>query len=220
MTLMHQNLAARSGQTRSLVVLLHGFGANGSAMLGLGRSLSVALQDAAFVAPDAPDAVPGRTGGRMWYPIPEVDDSSPEEADRRLQASARLLDAYLDAQLAAHGLTASALALVGFSQGAGLAYEIGPRRGDQLAGVVAISGRMKRKDRLVTEARTKPPFLILSGVQDRVLTGDEFTQTATALSDAGIPATRLFMRGTGHGISDEGVVAARDFLARALSRAS
>lgn len=218
MTLTHHHLDARSGQTRSLVILLHGFGSNGAAMLGLARTLSAALPDTAFLAPDAPDAAPGRPGGRMWFTIPELGGSSAIEADLRLQASARQLDAFLDDQLSAHDLPASAMALLGFSQGAGMAYEVAPRRRDQFAGVVAIAGRMKRKESLAAEARSKPPFLIMTGAEDRLLTTDEIAQTATALSDAGIPATRIDMPGTGHGISDEGIAAGRDFLKSVLPR--
>ena len=216
MTLTHYLLPARSGKTFSLVVLLHGFGSNGQAMLGLGRNLSAALPDTTFLAPDAPDAAPGRPGGRMWYTIPELDGSSPEEADLRLQASARKLDAFLDDQRAAHGLPAAAMALIGFSQGAGMAYEVAPRRPDQLAGVIAIAGRMKRKEALAAEVRTKPPFLILTGADDLLLTTDETAQTADGLTAAGIAAMRVVMAGTGHGISDNGIAATRDFLKSVL----
>jgi len=212
MTLGHHTLPARSGQTGSLVVLLHGFGSNGAAMLGLAKTLSAALPDTAFLAPDAPDPAPGRPGGRMWFTIPELGGSSAIEADLRLQASARQLGAFLDDQLAAHGLPASAMALLGFSQGAGMAYEVAPRRRDQLAGVVAIAGRMKRKDTLAAEARSKPPFLIMTGADDRLLTAGEIAETAAALSDAGIPATRIFMPCVGHGISEEGIAAVDAFL--------
>ena len=212
MTLTHHQLPARSDQTRSLVVLLHGFGSNGQAMLGLVRTLSMALPDTTFLAPDAPDAAPGRPGGRMWFPIPELGGSSAEEADLRLQASARLLDAFLDDQLAAYGLPAFAMALFGFSQGAGLAYEVGPRRRDQLAGIIAVAGRMKRKDALAADVRSRPPFLILTGAEDHLLASDETNLAAAALSQARIPAMRVLMAGTGHGFSDVGLAAARDFL--------
>lgn len=218
MTLTHHQLPARSGQTRSLVVLLHGFGSNGQAMLGLGKTLSMTLPDTTFLSPDAPDAAPGRPGGRMWYTIPELGGSSTEEADLRLQASARKLDAYLDDQLAAHGLPAAAMALLGFSQGAGMAYEVAPRRRDQLAGVIAIAGRMKRKDTLATEARSTPPFLILTGAEDHLLATDEITQTADALSAANIPALCVLMAGTAHTISDEGINAVGEFLRHVLQQ--
>jgi phospholipase/carboxylesterase len=211
MPLTFQHLPARSGRARSLVVLLHGFGSNGAAMLGLAKALSTSLPDTAFLAPDAPDEAPGRPGGRMWYTIPELDGSSVEEADSRMIASARQLDAFLDDQLAASNLPASALALLGFSQGAGMAYEVGPRRSDQLGGVVAIAGRMKRKETLASEARTAPPFLVLSGAEDRLLSPDETTAMVAALLHAGIPAQRSIMAGTGHAISDKGITAVQDF---------
>lgn len=216
MSLTHHQLPARSGQTRSLVVLLHGFGSDGQAMLGLARTLSMALPDTTFLAPDAPDAAPGRPGGRMWFTIPELGLSTPEKADLRLQASARKLDAFLDDQLAVHGLPASAMALLGLSQGAGMAYEVAPRRRAQLAGGVAIAGRMKRKQALADEVRSEPPFLILTGAEDRLLTTDEITGTADTLSAAGISAMHVLMAGTGHGISDEGIAAVRDFLRSVL----
>ncbi|MCZ8335699.1 MAG: alpha/beta fold hydrolase [Rhodobacteraceae bacterium] len=218
MTFGHHTLPARSGRTHSLVVLLHGFGSNGAAMLGLAKTLSTALPDTAFLAPDAPDAPAGRPGGRMWFTIPELGGSSAIEADLRLQASARQLDAFLDDQLAAHGLPASAMALLGYSQGAGMAYEVAPRRRDQLAGVVAIAGRMKRKDTLAAEVRSTPPFLILSGAEDRLLTADEITQTADTLAQVGIPAILIIIAGVEHDISDDGLAKAKDFLKSVLPR--
>ncbi len=218
MTLGHHTLPARSGRTQSLVVLLHGFGSNGAAMLGLAKTLSIALPNTAFLAPDAHDPAPGRPGGRMWFTIPKLGGSSAVEADLRLQASARQLDAFLDDQLAAHGLPASAMALLGFSQGAGMAYEVGPRRRDQLAGVVAIAGRMKRNETLAAEVRSHPPFLMMTGAEDHLLTEDEITQTRTALSQVSIPAMRIIMAGVGHSVSDDGLATASDFLKSVLPR--
>lgn len=74
-----------------------------------------------------------RRGGATPHSAP-----SAEEADLHLQTSARQLDAFLDDQLTARGLQAGAMALLGFSQGAGMAYEVGPRRHDPLARVIAM----------------------------------------------------------------------------------
>ena len=46
-------LGAGQGQARSLVVFLHGYGANGADLLGLGDVLAPHLPGTAFVAPDA-----------------------------------------------------------------------------------------------------------------------------------------------------------------------
>ena len=55
--------AAKSGETRSIVVFLHGYGANGADLLGLADPLGEHLPDTMFVAPDAPENVPGMMGG-------------------------------------------------------------------------------------------------------------------------------------------------------------
>ena len=51
--------AAASGRARSLVVFLHGYGANGADLLDIGDVLAPHLPDTAFAAPDAADRVPG-----------------------------------------------------------------------------------------------------------------------------------------------------------------
>ena len=148
----------------------------------------------------------------MWYSIPELDGSSPEDADARLLLAAQKLDAFLDQMLAHRGLSAQDTALLGFSQGAGLSYQVGPRRPEQLGGIVAIAGRMKRKESLPSEAVTKPPFLILTGDADTLLASEETKAATAALRQAGSPVEHVVMEGTGHGISQAGKNAATAFL--------
>ena len=47
-----------SGDTRSVVVFVHGYGANGADLLGLADPLGEHLPDTLFVAPDAPGTDP------------------------------------------------------------------------------------------------------------------------------------------------------------------
>ena len=72
--------APLSGETRSVVVFVHGYGANGADLLGLAEPLAEHLPDTLFVAPDAPENIPGYPGGYQWFPIPWIDGSSEEEA--------------------------------------------------------------------------------------------------------------------------------------------
>ena len=214
MTLSYHTFPARNGKAQSLVVLLHGFASHGEAMLPLAKDLSGALPDTAFVAPDAPGPVPGRPEGRMWFPIPELDGSSAEAADAQLLVAAKALDTLLDQLLVQTGLPPQAVALLGFSQGAGLAYQVGPRRGAQLGGVVAIAGRMKRKQSLPAETISQPPFLILTGADDHLLAAEETAAAVTALQGVGSIVTQVVMPGTGHRISQHGRDAATAFLQR------
>jgi phospholipase/carboxylesterase len=50
------------------VVLLHGYGANGDDLIALGEGWRRQLPQAAFVAPNAPEAIPGMPGALQWFP--------------------------------------------------------------------------------------------------------------------------------------------------------
>ena len=58
---------------RELVVLLHGYGADGNDLIGLAPHWQELLPGAAFVAPHAPDRVPGAPSGFQWFPISRID---------------------------------------------------------------------------------------------------------------------------------------------------
>ncbi len=58
-------------------------------------------------------------GGRQWFALQERD---PNEYRLGAQAAQPVLDRFLDDELARHSLDGSALALVGFSQGAMMTF--------------------------------------------------------------------------------------------------
>ena len=131
-----------SGETRSVVVFLHGYGANGADLLGLADVLGEHLPDTLFVAPDAPESIAGLPNGYQWFPIPWLDGSSEEEAERGLQAASDDLNAFLDALLVDEDLLPEQMVLFGFSQGTMISLHVAPRREDPVAGIVAFSGRL------------------------------------------------------------------------------
>jgi phospholipase/carboxylesterase len=204
--------AAASGRAKSLVIFLHGYGADGADLLGLADVLAPHLPDTVFMAPDAPEACVGNPFGRQWFPIPWLDGSSEVAAAMGLAAAADDLNAFLDARLAEEGLPAAALALFGFSQGAMMALHVAPRRAEPVAGVVACSGRLLAPDRLAAEARVKPPVLLMHGDADPVVPFADMGTAGSALSAAGFDTYGHVMRGTGHGIAPDGLSATLGFL--------
>ena len=208
--------AALSGRAKSLVVFLHGYGANGADLLDIGDVLAPHLPDTAFAAPDAADRIPGAPSGYQWFPIPRFDGSSEAQAAAGLLRSAQDLNAFLDQRLAHEGLGPEALALVGFSQGAMMSLELAPRRAVAPAAVVAISGRLIQPQRLATEATAKPPILIMHGDQDQMVAFEEMALAANALAAAGFDVFGHVMKGMGHGISQDGLASMLGFLKQFL----
>ncbi|PKQ11087.1 MAG: phospholipase [Alphaproteobacteria bacterium HGW-Alphaproteobacteria-1] len=205
--------APLSGETRSAVVFLHGYGANGADLLGLADPLAEHLPDTLFVAPDAPETIPGMPFGLQWFPIPWIDNSSEEEAERGLLSAARDLDAFLDALMVDEDLLPEQVVLFGFSQGTMMALHVAPRREDAVAGVVAFSGRLLRPDLLADEVQSRPPILLVHGDADDVVPVQSLPEAAEALQGAGWQDVYAHvMKGTAHGIAPDGLSVALAFM--------
>ncbi|MEO0402179.1 MAG: alpha/beta fold hydrolase [Pseudomonadota bacterium] len=203
----------QSGELRSIVVFLHGYGANGADLLGLAEPLKEHLPDTLFVAPDAPEEIPGYAGGLQWFPIPWIDGSSEEEAERGLVAASADLNAFLDALMVDEDVLPEQVVLFGFSQGTMMALHVAPRREDALAGIVAFSGRLLNPEVLADEVLSRPSILLVHGDQDDVVPPQSLPQAAEALQEAGWKDVFAHvMEGTAHGIAPDGLSVALAFM--------
>ncbi len=202
-----------SGETRSAVIFLHGYGANGADLLGIAEALGEHLPDTLFVAPDAPETCAVNPMGLQWFPIPWIDGSSQEEAEAGMRAAAADLDAFLDAFMVDEDLMPEQVALFGFSQGTMMALHVAPRREDPVAGIAAFSGRILQPELLEDETVSRPPVLLVHGDQDDVVPPQSLPDAAEALQKAGwTDVYAHVMKGTGHGIAPDGLSVALAFL--------
>ena len=202
----------RGGRASGLVVLLHGYGANGDDLIALGDGWRRSLPDAAFVAPNAPQSIPGMYGGLQWFALTLRD---PSEYWRGVAAAQPALDRFLDAELARYRLTADRLVLVGFSQGTMMALHVGLRRAPPPAGIVAYSGLLAGPDHLA-DTKVRPPVLLVHGEADDMIPIDALHMAREALAGAGIPVEWHVRPGLGHGIDPEAQWMAGHFIAQSL----
>ncbi len=208
----------QSGTTRSVVVFLHGYGANGADLLGLADPLGEHLPDTLFVAPDAPETIPGMPFGFQWFPIPWIDGSSEEEAARGMAAAVEDLNAFLDALMVDEDVLPEQVVLFGFSQGTMMSLHVAPRREDPVAGIVAFSGRLLEPELLTDEVVSRMPILLVHGDADDVVPPQSLPQAAEALQAAGFQEVYAhIMKGTGHGIAPDGLSVALAFMRDKLS---
>jgi phospholipase/carboxylesterase len=205
--------AAVSGETRSIVVFLHGYGANGADLLGLADPLGEHLPDTMFIAPDAPEACAAAPFGFQWFPIPWIDGSSEEESMRGMMQAVDDLNAFLDALMVDEDVLPEQVVLFGFSQGTMMALHVAPRREDEVAGIVAFSGSLLSPETLAEEVVVRPPVLLVHGDQDDVVPPQSLPQAAEALQQAGWKDVYAhIMKGTGHGIAPDGLSVALAFM--------
>jgi phospholipase/carboxylesterase len=205
-------LAPRAQAATALVVLLHGYGANGDDLIQLGEGWRRWLPDAAFVAPNAPEPIPGMYGGRQWFALTMRD---PGEYWRGVLAAQPILDRFLDAELARYRLDANRLVLAGFSQGTMMALHAGLRRAAAPAAIVGYSGLLAGPERLA-EVKVRPPILLIHGAADDLIPVDALHMTREALASAGLLVEWHVREGLGHGIDPGGQRMAAHFMAQML----
>lgn len=202
-------LEAASGRATSLIVLLHGYGADGNDLIGIGREWARILPDTAFASPHAPSRCGMSPSGREWFPLTMRD---PQEYKRGTKAAAPALDAFLDAELSRLALAPDRLALVGFSQGTMMALEVGLGRNVPPAGIVGYSGLLANPEALPAEEHGFAPLLLVHGAADEVIPVAALFGTVSALSRTRIPVEFHVRPGLGHGIDPEGMAMGGRFL--------
>lgn len=205
------------GQPDSLVVLLHGYGADGRDLIDLGNAWAGLMPRTAFVSPHAPDPCAQAPVGRQWFPLTFND---PHELPRGAAAAAPVLRAFLEAEMAKLALPPERVALVGFSQGAMMALKVGLSPDMRPAAVVAFSGMwVDAGAQRHAPVANPPPVILMHGEDDEVIPAQALFGSAKALVAAGVPVEWHLSPGLGHGIDEAEVAIAGAFLARSLSRA-
>jgi len=205
-------LAPVSGTAHQLIVLLHGYGADGGDLISLGRAWQSRFPDAAFFAPNAPEPVPG-SSGFQWFAL---SDLNPEETERGALAAAPALDAAIAAELRAQKLGPEKLALLGFSQGAMMALHIGLRQSGPPLAILSYSGLLAGRAPMPAPAGAYPHVFLSHGDSDAVVPPQMLFLAAGALIQAGAEIDWHLARNTGHGIDPESLELGAKFLQNTL----
>lgn len=204
---------AAGGAARQLVVLLHGWGADGNDLIGLAPYMARLLPHAAFVSPHGPEPCDANPMGRQWF---SLNDRSASQMRLGAETVAPSIDAFIDEELSRLGLADEVLALVGFSQGTMMALHVAPRRARPCAAVVGYSGMLLAPDALAAQVRARPPVLLVHGEDDPVVPVAALAAAVDGLSAAGIAVEWHRRPGVQHGIDEFGLTAGAEFLATAF----
>ncbi|MGH6878853.1 MAG: alpha/beta hydrolase [Rhizomicrobium sp.] len=198
------------GSASHLVVLCHGYGADGNDLIGLAPHWQRFLPTVAFAAPNGPERCTG--AGYQWFPISRLD---PQEVRRGVEAAAAALDAFLDAELKRLGLPPERLMLAGFSQGTMMSLHVGLRRPVKPTAILGYSGMLAAVESLPEFGIDGPPILLVHGDADTMIPHEVLFAAAGALGRAGALLQWHISKGVGHSIDPEGLLLGAAFFAMA-----
>ncbi len=204
------SLPPAKGPASHLVVLVHGYGSDGNDLIGLAPHWQQFLPSAHFIAPHAPDPLPG-SPGFQWFPISRID---PMEMNRGVESVAATLDQFLDTELARLQLPPERLVLAGFSQGAMLSLHLGLRRTVPPAAVIALSGVLTAPPPARADG---PPVFLAHGDADDVVPVQAMLMAVMMLGAAGRAVQWHMARGIAHGVDPDTMALSGQFLALAAA---
>ena len=155
------------GKPGHLVVLLHGYGADGNDLIGLAPVLAPLMPDVVFHAPNAPYPCEGNP-----VRLPVVRHLAPRSGARRWPACAARRRSSMPSSTRRWRSTGSTRARPRWSasrQGTMMALHVGLRRAKPLAGIVGFSGMLAGPEVLQDEIKSRPPVLLVHGDSDEML---------------------------------------------------
>lgn len=189
-----------------LVVLLHGFGADANDLVPAAESLATSFPQAEFIVPAGPHPSANGSGFQWW----DVQDMTEENRPVRVRDATNTFTTWLDATLDSRGLTSEQVVVIGFSQGATVAFDVGTQR--HLAGAASWSGRGAD----IQASTVSTPFLLVSGGRDPWIPPDASEALAQTLRDRGAVVTVKIHPELAHGLNAAVIEDTRVFLQTVL----
>lgn len=208
-----------------LVILLHGWGADGSDLAPLAPSLfspaSLASEAISFAnhslfggtvfVPDAPNVCSANPFGRQWFELSDPSSDIGRNASACLQ-TVEFIAAMLDALSMRIGYASDQIILGGFSQGGMVSLTAGVGYKKPLAGLFCLSGAWLTSEQTCYQPTGLPVFLA-HGVLDPVVPFACLTQAEADLKKVGLVPQTLHREHMAHGIDPETIDALARFIA-------
>lgn len=141
-SLLPHVLSGETDNPELTVIWMHGLGADGNDFAPIVPELTRQLKGPVkFIFPHAPVRPVTLNGGMpmpAWYDITSIGDTRDFSLED-MEESRNQIEAFVEAEKE-NGMRADQILLVGFSQGAAVAFHTGMRYPEKLAGIIALSG--------------------------------------------------------------------------------
>ncbi|HJL57809.1 MAG: dienelactone hydrolase family protein [Pelagibacteraceae bacterium] len=213
-----------TGNPKKLVFLLHGYGDNAVNFFPLATHLYDPELNINFYAPNAPSFIPQYPIGRQWFDLypnginfTEAGPTEKEILKQDCLSSLNLIKDYINNLCIKHKLTLKDCFIIGFSQGAMMAFEFGKYVNNALAGCVLLSGRILPSEDHEKRYFIETPVLIVHGDQDTVLEPKYFEEACEILKNHDFLFDSYLMKNEGHTISPDTLKLTKNFIKKHMT---
>ena len=194
----------------STIIAIHGRGTDENDLVPL--VLSLELPDILLVTPRAPFEFP--YGGFVWYDVSQ--EGVPES--QTFRRSLDLLCKFIEEVKNGYPVNLDRLVILGFSQGAVLAYGAGLLNPTSFRGIAALSGYIPQRSGLKLELTTVSsfPVFVSHGTDDQIIPVRLARESAELLKRSGAEVTYREYP-LGHGVSEDTIHDLKAWTSKILS---
>jgi len=199
-------LPAQSGNTKSLMILLHGVGSNGDDLFSLAPYFAQSLTDTHFFSPDGIESCDMVPFGYQWF---SFRDRSNNAIISELERVAPIIDAMIEKKQNELSLKSEDVILCGFSQGSMVSMYLALSSAKTYKAIIAFSGALILP-KIVH--KTSSPICLIHGMEDEVVPYANMDAAYKQIQDLGMTVEAFARPNLAHSIDIEGLKKAAAFI--------
>ena len=209
--LNYEEFSDHDFKPNSLVVLLHGIGADAFDLIPLAKHWSLTLKKTKFYSLHAPYPYRLATSGRQWF---DLEDRDQTRILKEIELVKPMIITFLKKKLKDYNLQYKDLILVGFSQGTMVALNLTLTMKEEVKGVIGYSGGVILTKSGKIEIISKPNICLVHGKNDEVVPKKMMETTKIILKDNNIDVDTHLIENLGHSIDQKGLEIGQNFLVK------
>ena len=212
-SLNYEKLPDHDFEPNSLVVLLHGIGADAFDLIPLAKYWALTLKKTKFYSLHAPYPCRLTSSGKQWF---DLEDRDQTRILKEIELIKPMIITFLKKKLKNYNLQYKDLILVGFSQGTMIVLNLTLTIKEEVRGVLGYSGGVILTKSGKIEINSKPKICLVHGKEDEVVPKKMMEATKIVLKDSDIDIDTHLIENLGHGINQEGLEIGQNFLVKYL----
>ena len=198
-------------EPNSLVILLHGIGADAFDLIPLAKYWALTLKKTKFYSLHAPYPCKSTSSGKQWF---DLEDRDQTRILKEIELVKPMIITFLKKKLKDYNLQYKDLILVGFSQGTMVALNLTLTMKEEVRGVLGYSGGVILTKSGKIEIISKPNICLVHGKNDEVVPKKMMETTKIILKDNNIDVDTHLIENLGHSIDQKGLEIGQNFLVK------
>ena len=165
--------APATGANEAILIMLHGWGADGRDLIDLAGPLQAELPSLHLYSPHAPAPCTANPMGRQWFELTESFFEKPASVLAEIDEVSLVIDEMIQAVSASLSIARHKIILGGFSQGGMMTLHLASRfaadKIKQLGGYASIAGALMAPDNVKPAGDAPAPIWLAHGQLDQVV---------------------------------------------------